>query len=346
MEKLQTELPVLRLGLLGFNPAQQAIFETALVVLRTRLKWQVVPLDQADAVCVNGSRALVRPDGHIEVAGSTPGAPPVCLFPDDTDRPLAFSLPLAPGVESASTFDMASPASTRAMLEKFEGWLRPACIQFCLASRIVQERLDVSSTSTVFHVSVDGRLVAIVSRRSGIGVLPIADPVRLDGAIWARRPAAADEIPGHFVQAGLTQVLWQYALRTRRQLLPTYFRAGPLYWCRSPQLPQRLFSDSHLMIVRELAHAPATFAELGQRTGLAEAMLTRDLAALRIVGAVTNDRKQALRAAVQPPERGAASPKGRKPQAIGLAAWRGNKAADGPSLSDETAPAPLTPQEA
>lgn len=342
MEKLQTELPVLRLGSLGFNPAQQAIFETALVVLRTRLKWQVVPLDQADAVCVNGSRALVRPDGHIEVAGSTPGAPPVCLFPDDTDRPLAFSLPLAPGVESASTFDMASPASTRAMLEKFEGWLRPLSVQFCLGSRIVQDRLDVNAT--VFHVHVDGRLVAVVSRRTGVGVLPIADPFHLQNATWARRPGPADEIPGHFVQAGLTQVLWQYAMRTRRDLLPSSFRSGPLYWCRSPQLPQRLFGDSHLMIVRELAHAPTTFQELVQRTGLAEDVLSRDLAALRICGAVTRDRKQALRAAIQPPERGTRGAEGRKPQPIGLAAWRSNQGGNSAPLGDKTAPAPLIPQ--
>jgi DNA-binding HxlR family transcriptional regulator len=315
------ELPVLQLGLLGFSAAQQAIFETALVVLRTRLQWRIVALPDADAICVNGSRTQALPDESLQVMASGPGAASTRLDPNESDRPLSFSLPLGPGVVAASTFDMASPASTRAMLEKFEGWLRPMSVQFCLASRIVQSRLDLSAN--VYHVTVDGRMVAVVSRRSGIGVLPIADPFHLNKAEWARRPELADEIPGHFVQAGVSQVLWQYTMRTQRNLLPTYFRSGPIYWCRAPQLPQRLFNDSHLMIVRELAHAPLTFADLAKRTGLADAVLSRDLAGLRIVGAVTHDRKQAQRAGA------------------GLGSTR--SAGRGP-LGDMTAPAPLAPQ--
>lgn len=318
------------LGLLGFSPAQLAILETALAVLRPRLRWRVAALNEADAVCVNGSRVAPLPDGSLHIAPVRPGAPPLRFDPSECDRPLSFALPLAPGVEAASTFDMASPASTLAMLEKFECLLRPAAIQFCLASRIVQDRLDVGS---VFHVTLDGRLVAIVSRRSGVGVLPIADPRRLASALWARRPGPADEIPDHFMQAGLGQVLWQYAMRTTRNLLPTYFRSGPIYWCRAPQLPQRLFSDSHLVIVRELAQASLSFAELGRRTSLPDAVLARDLAGLRIVGAVTHDRKQALRARTESP-----------PRKLGAAATRSRRRWPQAAAADMTTPAPLAPQ--
>lgn len=343
MDKPSAELPVLRLGLLGFNAAQQALFETALVVLRTRLRWCVAPLADADAVCVNGSRAIALPDGSLQIASGTSGAPPLRIDPDDPNRPMAYTLPSAlPGANPASTFDMASPASTRAMLEKFEGWLRPMAVQFCLASRIVQDRLDVSAT--VHHVSVDGRLVAIVSRRNGVGVLPIADPFRLEAALWARRPGPADEIPGHFVQAGLSQVLWQYAMRTTRNLLPAYFRSGSLYWCRAPQLPQRMFSDSHLRIVRELVHGPASFAELAKRTGLSETVLSRDLAGLRIVGSVTNDRKQAQRAATQPPAKAGSSVQGSGARHAATAGRSHGRPASGPAANDMTAPAPLMPQ--
>ncbi|MFC5497826.1 hypothetical protein ACFPOE_09815 [Caenimonas terrae] len=313
-------MPVLRLGLLGFSPAQQAMLETALVVLRTRLRWRISALDDADAVCVNGSRVTPLPDGCLQVAGAVPRSPALRIDADHPGRPMAFSLPLAAGIQAESTFDMASPPSTRAMLEKFEGWLRPVSVQFCLASRIVQSRMDLSGT--VYHVTVDGRLVAVVSRRSGVGVLPIADPFHLDNALWSKRPGPADEIPGHFVQVGMSQALWQYAMRTQRDLLPTYFRTGPIYWCRSPQLPQRLFDDSHLMIGRELTRAPLSFVELGKRTGLSDAVLSRDLAGLRIVGAVTHDRKQAMRIRPQPAAKAAAG-----------------------AAEDMTAPAPLAPQE-
>lgn len=342
MDKLPAELPVLRLGLLGFNPAQQALFETALVVLRTRLRWQVVPLDQADAVCVNGSRVLALADGSLEIASSHPASLPLRLDPRESDHPMAYTLPLAPGACADSTFDMASPASTRAMLEKFEGWLRPMTAQFCLAARIVQTRLDVSST--VWHVSVDGRLVAIVSRRTGVGVLAIVDPFHLDSAVWSRRPGPADEMPSHFVQAGLTQVLWQYAMRTTRNLLPTYFKSGPIYWCRAPALPQRMFNDSHLMIVRELANAPVSFSELARRTGLSDALLSRDLAGLRIVGSVTHDRKQALRVKMESAGKGDRGVEGRSPTSPALHAHRRSRSVARAVASDMTAPAPLTPQ--
>lgn len=342
MDKLPPEFPVLRLGLVGFNPAQQALFETALVMLRTRLRWRVSALEDADAVCVNGSRSALLPDGSLQIASTTPGGQPVRLALDDSNRPLAFTLPLAADLGNPSTFDMASPASTRAMLEKFEGWLRPVAVRFCLASRIVQMRLDLSAT--VWHVTVDGRLVAIISRRSGVGVLPIADPFHLETALWSKRPGLADEIPGHFVHAGVGQVLWEYAMRTSRELLPSYFRSGPIYWCRAPQLPQRLFRDSHLMIVREVAQGPVTFAELGRRTGLPEGVLARDLAGLRIVGAVTHDRKQALRAATLSGARPGGNAERTGAPAAALAIARRLRKREQEQGNDVTAPAPLMPQ--
>lgn len=342
MDKFPAELPVLRLGLLGFSAAQRAMLETALVVLPTRLRWCVTALDEADAVCVNGSRVAVLPDGSLLVRASEPQAQPLQIDPDHSDRPMAFTLPLAPGMMAASTFDMASPASTRAMLEKFEGWLRPMTVKFCLAAHIVQARLDVAST--VYHVSVDGRLVAVVSRRTGVGVLPIADPFHLHAALWARRPELADEIPGHFIQTGLSQVMWQYAMRTTRNLLPTNLRSGPIYWCRAPQLPQRMFGDSHLMIVRELAREPVSFAQLGRRTGLSEAILSRDLAGLRIVGAITHDRKQALRLAIDPAGKAGSSRERRASQVQSAGSPRRTRPEAEIAASDMTAPAPLAPQ--
>jgi hypothetical protein len=319
MEQALLELPVLRLALVGFSPAEQAVLEMGLDKIRAGLPWCQSALPDADAVFACGPRALAHPGGLLQINPGLSGLQPVLLDINDSSRPLAFSVPLTvPGCLSANTFDIRKPESIRAMLVQFTGWLRPLAVKFWLASRIVQERLDLGST--VYHVSVEGRLQAVVSRRNGVGVLPIADPKQLADSVWARRPGLADEIPGHFVQTGLMEVLWQYAMRTRRELLPQSFRSGPLYWCRAPQLRQRLFRDSHLMIVRELVHGSPTFAELGRRTGLSDEVLARDLSALRITGAVTQDRRQALKAAGQLPRK---MPSGR--------------------LDDKTAPAPLAP---
>jgi hypothetical protein len=340
MEKTATELPVLRLALVGFSPAEMAVLQIALAHIRPGLAWRQSELADADALFASGARATVSADGLVQLGSGLAAGRPI-LIDGESERPLAFSGPVsAPRLANRPTFDICKPESIHAMLVQFTGWLRPVAVQFWLASRIVQERLDINAT--VWHVTVDGRLQAVVSRRNGIGVLPIADPSRLGDAVWAKRPGPADEIPGHFVQVPLQQVLWQYAMRTTRDLLPTYFRSGAIYWCRAPQLPQRLFKDSHLMIVREIANAPLGFAELARRTGLSDAVLARDLAALRIVGAVTHDRKQALRLAMLASSQPGATGDAARARRVALAARQGDGRT--PQLEDRTAPAPLTPQ--
>ena len=345
MDTPPAELPVLNLALIGFSPAEHSAMELALSRTCPGLNWRQSSVNEADALFASGARATLVADGFVQLGCGVAGARPVLIDLSDTRRPLAFSLPVsAPTLATLPTFDLRKPDSIEAMLVQFSGWLRPMAIQFWLASRIVQERLDLNST--VYHVSLDGRLQAILSRRTGVGVLPIADPGRLvAAAVWARRPGLADEIPGHFVQAPLPQILWQYAMRTTRNLLPTYFRSGPLYWCRAPQLPQRMFKDSHLMIVREIANAPISFEELGRRTKLADAVLSRDLAALRIVGAVTQDRKHATRSVAQASRQSSASGEPAR-GGRGVQTTRHGERRGPVDVADRTAPAPLAPQNA
>jgi len=328
----------MRLGLVGFEPDEIAGITAQFTQIQTRMSWRLADLGEADALFAHGGRATLLVDGSVQIRPGSGDARPVRIDLTDSDRPLAFSQPRPSSLQRpCPTFDLARPETVRAVLEQFSGWLRPMALRFWLASTIVEERLDLSSH--VYHVSVEGRLHAVVSRRTGVGVLPIADPTRLEDAIWARRPALADEIPGHFVQTGLPQVLWQYAMRTRRNLLPPDMRSGLIYWCRAPQLPQRLFRDSHLTIVRILAHAPTSYAVLMQLTGLEDAVLTRDLAALRIVGAITHDRRQAQRAA-------ALAAPGTAAILASPGRWRAARSPkqDAP-VGDKTAPAPLVPQE-
>ncbi len=87
--------------------------------------------------------------------------------------------------------------------------------------------------------------------------------------------------------------MWQYATRTARDCLPAHYRTQTLFLRRPPRLPARTLNDASLTLVRELGHAPGTFAELRERTGLADAVLTRHLGALYMVGAVTADPRRA-----------------------------------------------------
>jgi hypothetical protein len=88
--------------------------------------------------------------------------------------------------------------------------------------------------------------------------------------------------------------MWQYALRTERDLLPPHYRHQPLYFRRPPRLPPRQLKDAHLLLLRELAAQPMDFEQLQQATGLGSSALARHLSALYVVGAITaNPRRSA-----------------------------------------------------
>jgi hypothetical protein len=336
--KTPFELPVLRLGLVGFAPAQQALLEAALADVDSGMAWQLSKLSHADAWCANGSALEVLADGSLQIGTPAAGMRPVRINLEDSDRPIAFSLPLTTQrLKDVTTFHLNSPASFKAILDRFEGWLRPMAVQLCLASYIAEHNLDLNTG--VFHVTSKGRLQAVVSR-TGVGVLPIADPTDVIDASWAHRPPFADEIPRHFLRIGFPQLMWQYAMRTSRDVLPPRFRTGLIYWRGPPQLPNRLLTDTHLLISRELSQNPATFRDLADRTHVPDTQLARCLAAFYVVGAVTTNKRRAV--GTSPDSNGAISSL-RDSFRTTSASLPGDAEHPPSVVTDATAPAPLHP---
>jgi hypothetical protein len=285
---------MLRLGLAGFTAAEQALLSAALATRasHSRTSWQLATLGEADAWCVNGSRVQRLPEGVLRILPGLASGRSIRIHPDEIDWPIAFSTPLATaGFEPAFTFQADSPASIESVLQHMEGWLRPLMVQFYLAPQVLEQDLDLRSG--VFHVSVHGKLYAIVSLRTGIGVWPIADPAELVHAVWSHRPESADAIPNSFVRTDYSQLMWQYATRTTRDCLPPHYRTKQLFLRRPPRVPMRLLNDPTLLLVRELEFMSGTFAELAQRTGMSGSQLARHLGALYMVGAITADPKRA-----------------------------------------------------
>ena len=289
---MSIELPVLRLGLAGF--AVQQVAELDAMLERSapgRHVWQIGHFTEADAWWLNGGRTQQVSDGTLRVLPAIPTERSVQLNMQEVDRPVGFSLPLAFAPAHPNyTFDPASVASINAVLEKFEGWLQPAAAQFSLAAKIIEQE-SVLGTG-MYHVMLNGRLLAVVNMQGDIGVFPSAGPADFDDAMWVRQPAKTD-IPDSFVRTTLSELMWQYAVRTTRDVLPRRYRTGMLYFRRPPRLPQRLMSDAHLLLMRELAAATGTFADLQQRTGMAAAPMAKALAALYLVGTITANPKRA-----------------------------------------------------
>lgn len=289
--------PVLRLGLAGFSSVEEEAIRTAVRAPVPVLDWEVVPLADADAWCVNGARAQPLGDGTVRIAPGLPSSRSIRVDPKAIDCPVVFAgLPASPGFRPQCVFDPEQPASISAMLRWLEGRLRPTVVQFHVARHIAEADLDLRGCS--WHVSLEGRLCAVVNQRSGIGVWALADPAGLPAARWSRRPESANAIPAHFVTTDFSQLMWQYATRTARDCLPPHYRTLPLFLRRPPRLPARTLDDTSLLLVRELGHVPQNFAELRERTGLAEAALARQLGALYMVGAITADPRRAPRAAI------------------------------------------------
>lgn len=288
-----TESPVLHLGLAGFsNEEQELLDQTLLQAGLGGIVWQSVSFDDADAWWINGLRTTLHADGALRIDPPVTYGHTFYLNLREMDRPVAFSVPLRPqNFEPAYRFDTASQASMNDVLDTFETLLGPVVAQFRLASQLLEH--DSALSAGIYHVKAHGTLLATVNLQGDTGVLPTAGPADFEDAIWSRQPEASHEIPKNFVRTSLAQLMWQYAVRTSRDVLPKRYRSGLIYFRRLPRVPQRLLKETHLLLLRELAGGPAGFDELRQRTGLDAAQLAHDIAALYLVGAVTSNPRRA-----------------------------------------------------
>jgi hypothetical protein len=288
------EVPALRLGLAGYTEAQhKAAGDIARAAGTPRATWELSPFAEGDGWWLEGSRTVLMANQHLRVQPGVPSARSVQIALADVDRPVAFSLPLnAPGFEPAITFDLLDRAASVAVLHQFSGWLQTMLSQFALASSIAQHQPTLGSGS--WEVLRGSDLLAVVDLKLGAGVRPGSTPGDFDGASWCIRDHGAVLVPPSFPRVSVSQLMWQYAQRTERDLLPPHYRAQPLYFRRPPRLPQRQLKDAHLLLMRELVAQPGMgFEQLQQSTGLADKPLARCLSALYVVGSITANHKRA-----------------------------------------------------
>lgn len=342
---MNIEVPVLRLGLAGYTEAQhKSATDAAAAAASPRATWELGPFADADAWWLEGSRSLIMPNQHLRVQPAVPTGRSVQLALADVDRPVAFSLPLtAPGFKPAFTFQVAERKQCVAVLNKFADLLQAMLSQFALASSLSEHQPMLNSGS--WEVLRGSDLLAVVDLRLGAAVLPGATPADFAEAGWLMRDHGKVAIPANYPRLSVSQLMWQYAQRTRSDLLPPHYRDQKLYFRRPPRLPQRQLRDAHLLLMRELAERPGMdFAELQQATGLGQPQLARCLSALYVVGSITSNPKRASAVGTRlPGSTGASSatdqsmfnysmlnpscpPEVRKPQL------------------DKTAPAPLLPE--
>lgn len=300
---MDIEVPVLRLGLAGFSEAQQKMAADAVRAAASPLaEWQLAPFGDADAWWLEGGRTHIASNGLMRVQPGVPSGRSVQLALNDVDRPIGFTLPLdANGFKPAVVFDLADRAQCGAVLAQFAAWMQGMLAQFCLASSIAEHQPTLGSGS--WEVLKGADLLAVVDLRLGAAVLPEVSAADFASATWCIRDYGAVVIPNNFTRSSVSQTMWQYALRTQRDLLPPHYRLQPLFFRRPPRLKHNQLRDAHLLLLRELdAHPGMTFDQLQQATGLAEAPLARHLSALYVVGSITANPRRAHGAGKRAPE--------------------------------------------
>jgi hypothetical protein len=349
-----SEVPVLRLGLAGFSEAQQ---KAATAVVRAagsaRASWVLSPLSEADVWWLEGSRTLLMPTGMLRVQPGVPSARSVQIALADVDRPVAFTLPLAAaGFDPAITFDLLEPAQSLGVLNRFCAYLQPMLAQFCLGAAISERQPDLAAGA--WEVRRGTELVALVDVRQGAAVAATSTSSDFLGATWTVRSCDDVAVPAGFARVSVSQLMWQYALRTERDLLPPHYRHKPLFFRRPPRLAQRQLKDAHLLLLRELAAQPGMgFEQLQQATGLGDVPLARHLAALYVVGSITANPRRSTAASPGQRTMPDSAPPGPSAFASELdlssmlpqAAQRppSDLTAPAPLMRDATVPAPLLP---
>jgi hypothetical protein len=341
---MSIEVPLLRLGLAGYTEAQQKqAAEAAAAAASPRARWELGAFADADAWWLEGSRTVLMANQHLRVQPAVPSGRSVQLALADVDRPVGFSLPItAAGFKPAVTFPLGDREAGVRVLHQFADWMTTMLSQFALASSIADNQPSLGSGS--WEVLRGSELLAVVDLKLGSGVKPGVTSQDFAEAGWCIRDRGLVAIPAHYPRASVSLLMWQYAQRTERDLLPPHYREQPLYFRRPPRLPQRQIKDAHLLIVRELAANPGmNFNGLQQATGFGAEPLTRVLSALYVVGSITSNPKRAMPSGPRLPGTRDSSAGEQSSYSVVMDSSPRPPDLPGRRISDATAPLPLMP---
>lgn len=286
--------PRLRMGLVGFFQE-----DYLLSLLRTRavVRWEKSSPMDSDALWVNGEASRALPDRLVGIT-TWPAQGELKLDLSALERPTFFTLPLPdPNVRPALTFDPRSAGSVNSALRRAEAVLHPLIIKLALAGEIAQRLPQL--TAHTYHVTVEGRLVAVVNMGGTIGLDASLRVPQLKEAMWRPLPKAANAIPQHFLTTSFAEVLWTYVSRVETDLLPTRYRHATLYFRALPRVPQRLMKDTHYVVLSELGAEPQVFEQLRHNVGLGEQALANTLSVLYYAGAITTNPVRAGKGATR-----------------------------------------------
>jgi hypothetical protein len=293
---VDVEQPVLRLGLLGFSGADNERIRSWIAQRQPGWPlWSACDPHGADAWMISGQSVDVLGRDALVINHPPDSGQQLTLNRAEVDRPLAFATPLPEGFASAEFFDAADEPSVRQRLQRFEAWLRPLRTQFALGAQLVERMRDFPKG--VVHLLQEEKLIAVIDMDRGqVGLHTPARPIDLDMVRWVPVSIPSHDMPHSFMRLSLHRVLWTFAVRTVRDVLPSRYRERTIYLRRVPRVPARWFEESHLRLMRELMVRPGTLDEIRTRMDMTDVEIEQCVTAMYYGGGLTTDPESARRA--------------------------------------------------
>lgn len=188
-----------------------------------------------------------------------------------------------------SSWMMALPVAVAAEARGMDRCASEVDLDVTLAGLLLQARERLSPSHSIHVTGPDGTLVAVFQPATGaVYTRDGVDQTDLVALTWQRRPASAGTAPAGWRETSFSAVLWRFALfgPAGEQALPRHYRRARLRLRQLPPLDRSLVAGRHLKLMQLLHARDRSFMELQELTGLSEAQLCRDLAALMLVGSL------------------------------------------------------------
>jgi hypothetical protein len=289
------ELPLLRLGLLGFDQAQTDAANTRVQSATTAVsRWEVVSFEDADLWLINSPSVSLGGHGGLHINNANGTHLPLTIYPEQSSRPVAFTQPLPPNIDAVLSLDLEDTYECSQGLKSFTNSLMGLCTHFALGEQIATRQSSL--VMGVYHLQFEGRQVATVDlARWLVSLQPHVKPIELSLASWRHRPGEASHFSVGAEVLSLERLMWVYASRTQTTSLPPGYLTQAIHLRRRSVLPQSWLHDDHMNLIGQLSQQPCTMAMLARQTRLPLKRLGACLSALYYSGTITTDPSQVVR---------------------------------------------------
>jgi hypothetical protein len=268
------EVPRLWIGLQGYDKEQAQQVRQWLIELQqssaANIDWQIQP----------SSRIV---DAHLFAHDSDIDA--MMQATSEEAQSLVFHMPPAAwGVHTHNTM-------RKAFFEHLDNLeaavMQQACL-YVLASELVQRYSQGEVRQGLWHIISGETLLAVVDLdRLCIAVKSACHYLEYADAFWTRRSHQAIA-PESFTVRSMEEVLWQYAQRTKRNVLPKRFAQSTLLGLRRyPRVALHLLSSWELGVIAQLRQLDMSEKQLASKLRLDDRQVHQVLSCLAVTGCLS-----------------------------------------------------------